>query len=55
VLARPSADFGPVRLFPMVRCDTALAEAFDHAEPIRLFPPFVARGGGLCAADRTSR
>jgi chromosome partitioning protein len=39
VLARLIGDFGPERLFPMVRCDTALAEAFDHAEPIRTFRP----------------
>jgi chromosome partitioning protein len=38
-LARLIADFGPGRLFPAVRADTALAEAFDHAEPIRVFRP----------------
>jgi chromosome partitioning protein len=38
-LARLIADFGPERLFPLVRCDTALAEAFDHAKPIRIFRP----------------
>jgi chromosome partitioning protein len=38
-LARLIADFGPGRLFPLVRCDTALAEAFDRAEPIRVFRP----------------
>ena len=38
-LASLIADFGPQRLFPMVRCDTALAEAFDRAEPIRVFRP----------------
>ena len=38
-LASLIADFGPQRLFPMVRCDTALAEAFEHGKPVRLFRP----------------
>jgi chromosome partitioning protein len=38
-LARLIADFGPERLFPFVRADTALAEAFEGGEPIRAFRP----------------
>jgi chromosome partitioning protein len=38
-LARLIVDFGPERLFPLVRCDTALAEAFEHTVPVRLFRP----------------
>ena len=38
-LARLVVDFGPGRVFPPVRADTALAEAFDHAKPIGAYRP----------------
>lgn len=45
-LARLIADFGPERMFALVRHDTALAEAFESARPIRAFRP-----GSRGAAD----
>ena len=48
-LARLIADFGPERLFPFVRHDTALAEAFESARPIRAFRP-ASRGAADYAA-----
>jgi chromosome partitioning protein len=39
VLDQLASDFGAARLFPIVRSDIALAEAFDSATPIRDFLP----------------
>lgn len=39
VLERLAKDFGSARLFPVVRSDIALAEAFDSGSPVRAFLP----------------
>jgi chromosome partitioning protein len=44
-MARLRADFGPARLFPAIRNDVTVAEAFGSGLPIREFRP-LSRGAG---------